>query len=474
MRDSLKSKYLAGPKRLSNFLWKDCEAPVAYGVAVCIALLYFFYLYPATFLTGKGAFFSEGDASQHVAGWLFYARDRWHFPLLYTDRLNFPEGASIAFTDSIPLAALVLKTIASWLPPGFQYIGVWNLVAYLTQAVAATFLIRSLGVRHLLGLAVSVVLAVTWPSLSARLGHTSLMTHSLILFALAVYFLGRRGAWTSNTTFSAFVILSLVALLIHPYFLAFSQTVFLAYLADQAISGESWKRQFLRLCISTSIIFAAGIVLGYFGNTTIAWGYGFYSMNLTAPFCGGRIFPCFTDATGGQCEGYNYFGAGVMLLLAFTVFTRWSLVKSLPRRYPALLVAAVFLTIYALSNNIYFGSYRLVHFDLPAAIDIVTGTFRASGRFFWVTGYLILFGLLGTVLKNHSFRTVVLLTIVLSLQWVDTGQLRNIIILSTSRPDNHNFESWRELMTGIDKINLFPAYGCGECRPEDYWYFELL
>jgi hypothetical protein len=68
---------------------------------------------------------------------------------LETKLLNAPEGANIAFTDSIPLVALALKPFRHWLPIGFHYIGAWHTVAYILQAVAAVFLVRSVGQTQL-------------------------------------------------------------------------------------------------------------------------------------------------------------------------------------------------------------------------------------------------------------------------------------------------------------------------------------
>ena len=304
-------------------MWKDRSALVAYALAASLSLIYVFNLYPLSFLAGKGYFFEEGDAAQHVTGWLFYAKDYWHFPLLYTTRLNYPEGVSIVFTDSIPLAALPFKTFSFLLSPHFQYIGLWNFLAYITQAVAATFLIRSLGVRHILGITTAIIFAITWPTLAWRFGHTSLMTHSIILFALAFYFLGRHGDWHSNKASFFLILLSLLGLMVHPYFIVFCQLIFFAFIVDQAISGEGWIKQLPRILTSFLAIAIVASVLGYFGNSATASGYGFYSMNMTAPFCGGPIFPCFTDATGGQYEGYNYLGAGLIVLIPFAILAQW-------------------------------------------------------------------------------------------------------------------------------------------------------
>lgn len=454
----------------------NARSPIfAYGLAVLLAIFFIWHVYPLTFLAGNGEFFEQGDAAQHVAGWLFYARDTWHFPLLHTERLNHPEGVNIAFTDSIPLAALLFKAIAPWLPSQFHYIGLWHAVAFVSQGLATTFLIRSLGIRHILATLSTVIFALTWPALLMRLGHTALMTHSIILFALAFYFCGRQGEWRGSVTTAAFIVISVVGLTVHPYFLAFCYPLFLAFLADQAIAGEGWNKQWPRLLASIIIICAVGVVLGYFGNGTVISGFSYYSMNLTAPFCGSRFYPCGIDATGGQqYEGYNYFGAGILFLLPFAIVTTWPAIKMVHKRYPALGLLFILFTIYALSTEVYLGSYKLISYALPSFLDWVTGTFRVSGRFFWVVGYAILFATLVALLSKTSWRGILLLALSLLLQWVDVQPLLGGITQIASRPGKHDLASWEKVMVDVNKIHIYPAFGCGDNDRNIYSYFQRL
>lgn len=451
-----------------------------------LGLAFVLYLFPFSFLEGHGAFFEQGDASQHVTGWLFYARDSWHVPLLYTERLNHPDGVVIAFTDSIPLAALFFKTIVRWLPAGFHYLGWWQVVVFISQAVAATFLLRVMGQRHLLATLSAACFALVCPALLWRIGHTSLMTHSVIMFALAFYFLGRQAAWSAWKTTTAMVTLCLVALTVHPYLLAFAYALFLAFLADQAVAGEGWTAQLPRLVASALVLAGGGALLGYFGNGTTTTGFGFYSMNLTAPFCGSRFYSCvpmdgavhqfaeyhFSDATGGQYEGFNYLGAGLLLLLPFAIISGWRDLVAFPRRCPALLLALILCTIYALSNKIYFGTQALLSFPLPQFMDKLTGTFRASGRFFWVVSYLLLFSTLAALLKRHAWPTVLLVAVALPLQWLDTQPLRKNIINTALKTAPDDLAPLSPVLAGIDKIHLYPAFGCGAADVKIYWFVQ--
>ena len=464
--------------------WHPCPAWLAYGLAAALAALFIAHLFPLAFLAGHGAFFEQGDASQHVSGWLFFAQDGWHFPLLRTERLNHPDGVSIAFTDSIPIAALLFKSIVHWLPAQFQYIGLWHGFAFLLQAIAAVFLMRSLGMRHALAAASAAAFALAWPALLWRLGHTALLSHGVLLLALGFYFRGRRGAWRSGSASSALIAISLISLLIHPYLLAFCYALFLAFLTDQALAGESWSRQALRLLASVVIMCIAGVVFGYFGNGTTTFGFDYYSMNLAAPFCGGHFFSCanthafsdfhFADATGGQYEGYNYFGAGLLLLLPFAILGNRQSIRALPGRYPALLAVLLLMFVYALSNRIFWGTHLLASYPLPEFLNRLTGTFRSSGRFFWVIGYLVLFMTLAGLLRKPSRGAVVLLAIALPLQWIDVQPLRQRIQLKASAPGKNDLAPWAGLMSGIDKIDLYPAFGCGDADVNIYWFFQRL
>lgn len=470
-----------------NALWRDTSARVAYGLAALLALAFIAYLFPLSFLAGQSAFFDQVDASQHVAGWLFYVRDSWHFPLLHTERLNHPTGVSIAFTDSIPIAALLFKSIRFLLPAGFHYIGWWHALAILMQGLGATFLIRALGVRHVLGTVCASGFALTWPTLLWRLGHTSLMTHALLLFAAGAYFLGQSGQWRSSRSSIALLAASVAGLMIHPYLMAFCYTVFLAFLVDQALRGESTLLQFRRLVLSIVVIGFLGATLGYFGNGTTTTGFGYYSMNLSAPICGGRFFSCvgmgpahqfsayhFADATGGQYEGFNYFGAGLLLLLPFAIAKKERTLPTLVARYPALILACVLLTLYALSDKIYLGGHEILTYALPSVFDNLTGTFRASGRFFWMVGYLILFGTLATLLKKPSWRGLLVLTVALPLQWFDTQALRQRIVDTASAQGTNDVAPWKNAMAGVDKLHIYPAYGCGDGDTSVYWFFQKL
>ena len=52
----------------------------------------------------------EKDIQQHYAGWLFYRQSSAGWPLCIARGINYPDGLSVAYTDSIPLVAVPYKS----------------------------------------------------------------------------------------------------------------------------------------------------------------------------------------------------------------------------------------------------------------------------------------------------------------------------------------------------------------------------
>ena len=317
---------------ITEIFFKKRSPWTSYFLAIVVSTLFVIYLFPLTFLHGNVKFFEEGDAAQHVAGWFYYVHDKWYFPLGYTRNLNYPEGANITLMDSIPLAAIFLKTLRSWLPEGFHYFGWWHLFVRFLQAIAAVFLIRSLGYRNFLATFTAIIFALLTPAFNARFGHTALTTHALILFGLSAYILGINRQWTLTRSASIFILLSIASLLIHLYFFAMIYAIFLAFLID-----FGFKNQIVIPCIkffvlSVLLILCTCFILGYFtmGGEGSS-GYGYYSMNLISPFLGGRFTNWYDQHTmQGQGEGFNYLGSGLILILIFVGINQWNWVRQLP------------------------------------------------------------------------------------------------------------------------------------------------
>src|SRR5208337_480763 len=142
---------------------------------------------------------------------------------------------------------------------------------------------------------------------------------------------------------------------------------------------------------------------GHFGKGTgtsaSGDGFGYFSMNLLSPLWPQRsgLFPGFYGLlTGpdGQYEGFNYLGAGVLLLVVVAVAASRRFIPLMLRQHLVLFVTLVYITMFAISNVVFIGSHEVLYIPLPGVLQFVAGIFRSSGRMFWPCAYaLALFGL---------------------------------------------------------------------------------
>lgn len=441
----------------------DANRSLAYLIALGLSMLQVGLMFPPSFLAGHGAFFFDGDMAKDVAGWLFYAADHWRFPLLHTERMNHPQGLSIAFTDSIPLAALVFKPLAAWLPPHYHYLGLWHGLAFVLQGLGAAFLIRSLGSRGMLATIAAVLFALNWPVLLLRLGHTALLTQGLLLFALGVYFRAHAGTWSTRRAWWILLALCLAALAIHPYLMAMCYAIMLAFLLSQGLRDGGWHWQAARLAAALGLTAAWAGLLGFYGTGLGTGAYGEYRMALDAPWCddGYSLWAC---PKGGGYESYNYLGLGTLLLIALALLSARPrrLIQTL-RQHAGLVSIMVLLTLFAVTHRVHFGPQLIASWPLPVVVQDAAGIFQASGRFFWPVGYLLLFAALAAILRSQRAWASLAVVLAVAAQLYDTQGRRDEFRARVSMPggDLRPGPAWSQALAGIGHVAVFPPFGCG-------------
>lgn len=454
----------------------------AYLMALAMALGFLAYLFPWTMFSGNSIIFDYGDNAQHTSGWWFYAKDTWHFPLLHTSRVDHPEGISIAFTDSIPLAALFFKALMTlfpnFFPEHFHYFGWWIGFVFITQALSATVLLRVLGVKSIFATFIVVAFVLTWPVLHVRYSHAALMLHSILLFGFALYFLGVQRIWRDSAVSAAFIAMHVVSLLVHPYFLPFTFGLYVAFLADSALKNGKWVKQLLRILFLFIILLALAMLMGYLGRSTFRGGYGeHYNFNLASPFCAelSKLNPCSLGTSAlAAFEGFNYFGMGLIMLLPIALFINRRTLLQTVKQHAAFSLILLGLFVYAVTNHVWLGTHHLFSYPLPAWLDWLTGTFRAAGRFFWLAGYLILFLTLTSLLKAKNRFFSLLLCAAFVVQIADVKPYLKQIKTLAEKPTSLNYEAWTPLMAHIDKIVIYPTFECGRGDLQYYtWIMQL-
>ena len=430
------------------------------------------------YVSGRGPYWSAqlGDVAKGEIGWFYYARDAWRFPLFDIGTYHYPEGGSLVLSDSLPLFALPAKIVyklaytPEQLPP--IYSGFWVVLCLVLQAVAASRLLRALGIRdfvsHLAGIAIFCYL----PIVMLRFGQASLMAQCLILFALEGYVRAKRegltrGGWIAQCA------LPPLTLLVHPYLAAMCGILVAATILDQ------WRERHIgfagvlvRFASIAVLAFAVMTIGGFFSAAMGDFGdYGLYSLNLLSPWIpfpqtlSGRLLGTTLPVIPGtnQWEGGAYLGAGVLLMcvLALPALKNW---RANLRRHAVLLALLIATLIFAVSHWIGFGTYEIAHLAIPDALLHALSQFRGSGRFVWIAVYALVAALIVAIASRYDTRRARLLLIVAALlEIIDVWPMQSGVRIASASvaPSTIDRAQWAKLIDAHQRIFVFPSFECG-------------
>ena len=442
-------------------------ASAGYLTALAIGLLLTFSIFPHWALVGglpPGAP-PRPDFGKDVLGQLYFFAQTWDFDtptkILLDRKLNAPWGASIAMTDSIPLLTILTKLLRPILPPFDQSISIFQAAAWVLQPVAATFALRSTGERRWLPAVAVSLLSVCMPTLLFRLWHTALTGHFLLLTMLGLYLRIMRG---SGRALAWACILQVALLLIHPYLMLMATALLLAAPLSLFLRGDArWRNILLAIVLSSLVAALTGYVLGYWGAGSDG-GFGYYSMNLASPF-----WPTFSalipgipyaalDATGGQGNGYQYLGLGMLGLLAVSALG-WRLWRAAIRRHPGLALACIALSAISVTNWVFFLHTRILHVPLPSTLF---SQVRASGRCFWPVTYTLLIASAVVTLRAFPRTGSLILLASALVQFADTRDLRLLDHSALADPTPYPFDQQRlaALLGAHGRLTLLPTFPC--------------
>lgn len=453
-----------------------------YYVAACfISALYTFHLFPVDFFIGASGFWfnTHTDPTQHITGMWAFAQDRWRFPLLYTHLLNAPEGVSVAFTDSIPLAALLFKPFYAWLPLGSHYFGFWVFLCYLLQGLAGAWAAATISSsRSTAALVAGTLFALMMPALMIRIPHAALLFQCSLIAMLVLYYQLSCGLCSQRRFIMLAMALILLAGSIHLYLLAMLYTLYLAALMNQACQPRSWRNwgRLLSLALlPVPLLLALFFVLGYLSISTglppAESGFTESSMNLLSPLLGTQLAPSglvpsegiVLDATGLQIDGHNYLGLPVLLMLGFAALNQPLAALRLLKAHSAMALVLLGLVAYSVSNVIYLAGNEVFRYSLPEWVEPLTRIFRGSGRFFWPVGYTLMLLSIGFFLtRPHPvYRLALLIFIVV--QYIDTAPHRAYLEEAAHRAPVFAYDRalWDGRIEKASAVYLLPAYGCG-------------
>ena len=449
-------------------------SPLAIAVVVAVAAAFFFWTFPLDLLTGSPRFWDNAgeDPTQALNGYLAFAKDDWRFPLFRTELLDPPGGANIILMDSLPLIALLGKALYRSTGILINYFGPWLLLSYVMQGVLGALIAREIGIRRFLPQIAVGLLVLFTPSFVYRYGHYPLNEHFMILTAILLYLRTIRRPFPAVVWgFSAlFVIMPLV----NAYMFAMIGAIYLAALAEAVRRHALGLRQAGRIALFALVAVVALLAVcggrALVSSVGIIDGYGYYSMNLLSPFWPqlSGIFSWgkpIVNATGGQYEGYNYLGFGVIVLLLLALAVHYGRsAGSLAARHRYLLAVVMVMALFAVTPDIWIGPAPLMDFDAyrVPVFRTIAGTFRSSGRFFWPLGYVLLVGVVAIVARSFRGRwgTALLAAAALVQFWDITGVRAAVEDMLIAYPLPLDAVAWTGIVKRHRAVIMEPHFIC--------------
>jgi len=405
------------------------------------------------------------DAAQHYLGWHHFRYEPWHFPLGEITTYNAPYGTSIVYTDSIPLFAITLKLLSPLLPEHFQYHGLWLLLVYILQGVFGVLLLKRITGKTAASILGSTFLLMSPVMIQRAEIHEALSCHFVILAAIYLY-LDNNNLKTNIK----WLILIILTALIHFYLLVMVLALWAGYILKIILTDFKTSVKPLTIYFSITaitLIFTMWIT-GYFifsPQYSGSVGFGFYSMNLLAPFNPApihsfNILKQVNLASQWQYEGFNYWGAGIIIIIILAIYelSRNKIKFSKSRDLPLLIICSI-LTLIAISNKITFAEHIILEYKLPDFLSLFAGMLRSSGRMFWPVTYIVTVIALAVVAKSsNTYRMFCIIMFALIIQFVDFYpfyQTVNFEKITWKTPLKS--ELWDKLANKYNNISLVPA-----------------
>ena len=323
-------------KTISNKLNNFLEQYLPF-IGLTIGMIVFFLIYGYEILNPTVIdWLMQGDPAQIFLGWHFFRSEPFSFPIGLMTTYVHPSSTSIIFTSSIPLLAIPLKIIAPYLPPIFQYLGIWLLLCYALQGLFAVFLLKRFTTKHLLVL-LGVCFFLLSPVLAHRAQvHLALCAHWIILAALYLYL----GNYTLSTKIRWIALLA-IALMVHFYLFVMAGVIFAGFLSKPLLDNfrSNWFSVFTISIVSIATLLMLMWILGYFViGIAGAPGpeFGKHSMNIISPvnpfikptdpalLINPNKISSFLEPLPlldyQTHEAFNYFGLGLILLLSVALY----------------------------------------------------------------------------------------------------------------------------------------------------------
>lgn len=462
------------------FLARDRATGPLLLISLVLAGVWVLSALPADFVLGTGPYWvspSGGgpvavpeDPNQVVAAYQGFQRAPWSWPLLHNPNMLPPAGVNIFWTDAVPWLSLLGKLVYRLTGQAMNLLGAFIVLCLVLLGVALTGLVAALGQRSLAAMLAATALGCATPYLWFRWGHIPHLAHVLPVLALWRYVADASGGRISRL-WPALLVLTLLT---NMYLFVMVGGVWAASLARAwLVGGMPFARVLGHGAFGLALLLATMVVTGILSpalGSAGADGYGLLSLNLLSPFIPqySGVIPALRDfrvGNRGQVEGFAWIGLGALLLVlaALPAFARW-LRAGARGHWPLALVFLGFLA-FAVSNQVYAGSHRILFVPLPERVVDMLGTFRSGGRFFWPVGYMLAAGAIALVARRYPPRVAVpLLLAACVLQLADIMPLRHAVAASAGAERDGAATRARiaALLATPGAVFAYPSWGCVE------------
>ncbi len=333
--------------------WFRVLAGAVIGIAVAL------WTYGLAFFDGDAAMWRLlwGDAGTGLAALRYYIDQPWGMPLLHADVINSPDGINIAFTDSLPILAMVAKAVKPLGVSAEQWFAWWYLMVFALQGAAAVTAVRAWGVRSWVIELSAAVLAVSMPILTLRTWHPGLAAQYTLLLAWAAVGHLRRSE-RQTLVLGLATALSVVALLSHVYLLLGVSMIVGGAAVGEAVRGRlELRRLFGWIGVHLATVLGVAGVCGYFSAGAEATdGYMDLGMHLLNPFWPQRswFWPGneWIIEASGSFEPFNWLGMGTALLVLGALAVGVRQLPTIVRRYQVLCAFMLVLVLYSLTPTL--------------------------------------------------------------------------------------------------------------------------
>jgi len=360
--------------------------------------------------------FSSGDAAVHFASQLYFINSPWEFPLISSNpNYGLEESSSVAYSDSIPLASLLLKLLVSIgiVNGNFQIYGIFIVLSYLLFSTSTLWILKRYVTRSysaiLLTLLITLTPLVAW-RLMPNIGHIGLTSQWSLIVALGLFVFRIPSNIAKRALFLAIVFSINATYGIQAFCL------WTGYWIGSLVES-TFRRRFkntIRILLIEAITMATMSAVsiymsGYLGFNTSSegWGYGFFGYNLADVIdpTGWDVDKTSTESVGFSTildsirydqnyEGFYFIGLGaiVLVIAGWIIFTKRLMVgnNTLAKRFtgarirmPVLACIGIMLGI-AVTHEIRVGPYTYFlasKFYIPRDLIEFMGIFRASSRY---------------------------------------------------------------------------------------------